>query len=124
MFRLPIFIIWLKDFIQPFDFQMRALEKYIRLALSGYWIDNALTPSPYSAEVYWLFNEIHALIMKEKHFLQVLKTLVYGKDAVWMLDDLMPFLALHYLQMPILLLKSIVHGTTWNKVNFCLGQVL
>ena len=102
---------------------MMYLEKSIRFALSGYWIETALYPAPES-EVYWLFNELSNLITKQKSLKDVLITLIYGTDAVWMSEDPMPFLALHYLQMPILLIKTILYGTVWRKVNFCLGQVL
>ena len=103
---------------------MKDLEKHIRFSLSGFWIESALTPASSETEVYWLFNELGDLVTKQKGIIDFMNTLIYGKDAVWMWEDPLPFLVLHYVQMPILLLKTIFNGTIWNKVNFCLGQVL
>ena len=54
-------------------------------------------------------------------FLDLVKN---GHDAVWQSDDPFPFLALNFLQIPALLIQALILGTQWNKVNFCLGQVL
>ena len=75
-------------------------------------------------EVYWLFNEIQAILTFQKPAIEFCRLILKGKEAVWRSEDPWPFLVLHYVQIPFLLLKAIFTGQEWNKVNFCLGQVL
>ena len=75
-------------------------------------------------EVFWLFNEIQAVCTLQKSVRDFSRLILSGNEAVWRPDDPLPFLVLHYVQIPFLLLKAIITGQEWSKVNFCLGQVL
>ena len=75
-------------------------------------------------EVYWLFQEVEKLLTNKTSLKEFIFMLRHRQDAVWRTDDPLPFLALNFIQMPVLLTNAIVRGTIWNKVNFCLGQVL
>ena len=75
-------------------------------------------------EIYWIFQEVEKLLTAESSLDRFLDLIQHGEDAVWQSDDPIPFLALNFLQIPWLLLVTIVNGSPWKKINFCLGQVL
>merc|ERR1712129_304315 len=75
-------------------------------------------------EVYWIFQELEKLFSGESSIKRFLHLVQHGQDAVWRVDDPLPFLVLNFVQIPWLLLVAIIKGTLWSKVNFCLGQVL
>jgi len=77
-----------------------------------------------NTEVYWFFQELEKLFKGETSLNRFLQLLINGKEAVWRIDDPVPFFVLNFLQIPRLLLHSIINRTIWSKVNFCLGQVL
>ena len=74
--------------------------------------------------VYWLYNELANLVTKQKNLEEILVTLRYGRDAVWSPQDPLPFIALNYVQMPILLLKTLFTGNLFQKVDFAEGLVI
>lgn len=75
-------------------------------------------------EVYWIFQELEKLFSGESSLKRFLNLVQHGQDAVWQIDDPLPFLVLNFVQIPWLLLVATIKGTLWSKVNFCLGQVL
>ena len=110
-----------------FHFQTHQLETIIRkiiLCESNDKIQPLKLTSKSQSEVYWLFNEIQAVLTFQKTASEFFRLILKGKEAVWRSEDPWPFLVLHYVQIPFLLLKAIFTGQEWNKVNFCLGQVL
>jgi hypothetical protein len=50
-------------------------------------------------------------------------TLSSGVDAVFDARDPLPFLALHYLQIPVLLAGNLARGNPWSKVDLCIGKI-
>jgi len=75
-------------------------------------------------EVYWFFQELNKLFSGESSLKRFLDLIRNGQDAVWRVDDPLPFLVLNFVQIPWLLLNATISGTVWSTVNFCLGQVL
>ena len=55
---------------------------------------------------------------------QRVQLVVTGRDAVFDAEDPMPFLALHYLQMIMALLRVVQKGTPWLKLDLCSGKVV
>lgn len=53
-----------------------------------------------------------------------LQTILRGRDAVFDPEDPKPFLALHYLQMTLNLLRVVKNGTPWLKLDLCSGKVV
>ena len=70
------------------------------------------------------FQELEKLFSGESSLKRFLNLVQHGQDAVWQIDDPLPFLVLNFVQIPWLLLVATIKGTLWSKVNFCLGQVL
>ena len=75
-------------------------------------------------EVFWFFQELNKLFNGESSLKRFLSLIRNGQDAVWRVDDPLPFLVLNFVQIPWLLLNATVSRTVWSTVNFCLGQVL
>ncbi len=105
---------------------MSSLEQVIRQGLEE--PDNLEDDKPLTIQgskpVYWFFNEVGTLLTGQGSLDQFLDSIQNGQEAIWRLDDPWPFLVLNFVQMPILLLKSLIFRRTFNKVNFCLGQPL
>ena len=104
---------------------MVELEKVLRSALNdeGYiqWTE-PLTPELWRPKVFWLFSELEGLANGLKSLDTTLDTLQHGQEAVWSADDPFPFLALNFLQTPVLFVKAILNGQMWNKVDFRLEK--
>ena len=56
--------------------------------------------------------------------LSLVDTLRHGRDAVFDPEDPLPFLALHYLQEALNLLRIVWLGTPWLKLDLCSGKVV
>lgn len=54
---------------------------------------------------------------------RLLRVILNGVDAVFSPEDPLPFLGLHYLQIPMLLLGNLVRGNPWKKVDLCIGKI-
>ncbi len=53
-----------------------------------------------------------------------LRVLAQVRDAIFDWNDPLPFLAVHHLQIPSLLLQSLRHGTPWVRVDFNIGKLI
>ena len=105
---------------------MMELEKVLRSALNNwrplhYSVKEPLTPKP-AKEIFWFCSEIVNLVTQRKSLDNVLDILKHGQEAVWMADDPLPFLALHFLQTPVLFIKAIINVKKWNLVDFRLEE--
>ena len=112
--------------------QAMVLERVIRTALTcpkgsvnGSMTTNyseIVTPKS-NTRVYWLYNELANLVTKQRKLEEVLETLRHGQDAVWNPQDPLPFLALNYIQMPVLLIKTFFQGRPFRRVDFAQGAI-
>jgi hypothetical protein len=55
---------------------------------------------------------------------KMVKTIRRGRDAIYDVEDPLPFLALHYLQETVNLLRIVWLGTPWLKLDLCSGKVV
>jgi hypothetical protein len=53
-----------------------------------------------------------------------LRVVLRGKDAVFDWSDPLPFLLLHHLHIPALLLRSLVRGRDWVRIDFNIGKLV
>merc|ERR1712106_1091815 len=85
--------------------------------------NNAIAvPDPNQKHVFWFHNEVGKLL-EGTSLIEVMSTIINGKDATWDVTDPLPFFLLPHLQIPTLLWAKIVTGENWSIVNFCLGQL-
>ncbi|MEH2463465.1 ATP-grasp domain-containing protein [Nostoc sp.] len=85
-----------------------------------------LEPLTNSKPTYWIYHEIWRLteIRSGKQLQTWLKNLVRGTDAVYRMDDPIPFLTLHHWQIALLLLKSLQQFKGWVKIDFNIGKLV
>ena len=53
-----------------------------------------------------------------------LRRIVRGKEAIFAWDDPIPFLAVHHLQIPALLVDNLRRGGAWHKIDFNIGKLV
>ena len=66
-----------------------------------------LRPAADSRPTYWLYHELWRILADPRHAGQRLAVLARGRDAVYDPDDPLPFLLLHHLQIPVLLVGNL-----------------
>ncbi len=86
-----------------------------------------IQPLPSSRPTYWLYHEIWRLVT---HLYapvivwQRLKIIAQGKDAIFDWADPLPFLLVHHLQIPSLLLQNLRQGKGWVRIDFNIGKLV
>ncbi|QSJ18443.1 ATP-grasp domain-containing protein [Nostoc sp. UHCC 0702] len=85
-----------------------------------------LQPLPTSKPTYWTYHEVWRLT-GIRSFTQ-LKTWIWniwrGTDAIYKLDDPLPFLMVHHWQIPLLLLKNLRRLKGWTRIDFNIGKLV
>ena len=89
-------------------------------------LSEPLQPLPDSKPTYWLYHEIWRL--NEVRSLGQLRTWVNrilgGKEAIFAVDDPLPFLMVHHWQIPLLLLESLRKLKGWVRIDFNMGELI
>lgn len=79
-----------------------------------------------SKPTYWLYHELWRLVTTRS--LTQLQTrlaiLRQGKDAIFQVNDPLPFLAVHHWQIPLLLLDNLRRGGGWTRIDFNIGKLI
>ena len=88
-----------------------------------------VTPKSTSKPTYWVAHEVSRILSALVRFQfrtawQRLRTIFRGKEAVFDLRDPLPFLMLHQLHMPALLLKAAISGRSWLRIDFNIGKLV
>jgi predicted ATP-grasp superfamily ATP-dependent carboligase len=93
---------------------------------SAYLDDDAaaVTPLAGSKPTYWIYHELWRLFTEPGNVRPRLRTIRRGTDAVFDWNDPLPFLLLHHLQIPWLLLQSLVRGKAWIRIDFNIGKLV
>ena len=84
----------------------------------------ALTPRPGSRPTYWLYHELWRLLTHPTDLSRRLRVIAEGKDAIFDWADPLPFLLVHHLQIPSLLLHNLVRGRDWTRIDFNIGKLV
>ncbi|MHC1561062.1 ATP-grasp domain-containing protein [Actinomycetospora sp. C-140] len=83
-----------------------------------------LTPHPDSRPTYWLYHELWRMVSRPSSIPERWRVLREGTDAVFDRDDPLPFLLLHHLQIPSLLLRNLVTGRPWIRLDVNIGKLV
>lgn len=85
-----------------------------------------LEPTPGVAPTYWLACEIERLtqVRRPAQLRRWAEHVRAGRDAVFDPTDPLPFVALHHLQIPSLLLRNLTRSGRWTHVDWCIGKVV
>ena len=87
--------------------------------------DHAMvTPTATSKPTYWIYHEVWRLIRGQGSRRGRLQIIRNGKDAIFDGADPLPFLLVHHLQIPSLLVSNLIHFKDWIKVDFNIGKIV
>jgi len=85
-----------------------------------------LQPLLDSKPTYWLYHEVWRL--NETRSLKQLQTwvknILRGKDAIFEINDPLPFLMVHHWQIPLLLLDNLRKLKGWVRIDFNIGKLV
>ncbi|MEC4813980.1 MAG: ATP-grasp domain-containing protein [Scytonema sp. PMC 1069.18] len=85
-----------------------------------------LQPLPNSKPTYWTYHEIWRLT-GIRSFAQLqtwIHNFLRGTDAIYKLDDPLPFLMVHHWQIPLLLLNNLRQLKGWTMIDFNIGKLV
>ena len=86
--------------------------------------DTPLEPLPTSRPTYWLYHELWRAISDPRRAAERWRVVREGKEAVFDRADPLPYLVLHHLQIPLLLLASLRSRGAWNRIDFNIGKLV
>jgi predicted ATP-grasp superfamily ATP-dependent carboligase len=86
----------------------------------------SIQPLATSKPTYWLYHELWRLteVRSLKRLKQWIQTIFHGKDAIFEMDDPLPFLMVHHWQIPLLLLDNLRKLKTWIRIDFNIGELI
>jgi carbamoylphosphate synthase large subunit len=84
--------------------------------------DPVLEPAPGSRPTYWIYHELWRLLTRPSRARW--RTITSGTDAIFDPTDPLPYLLVHHLQIPSLLLSSLCRGGSWIRVDFNIGKLV
>jgi predicted ATP-grasp superfamily ATP-dependent carboligase len=130
------------DFIQSEDGTVYAIECnprthsaitmfYNHLGVADAYLDQEplaepLQPLPDSNPTYWLYHEVWRLneIRSWKQLQTWVRNILRGKDAIFDVNDSLPFLMVHHWQIPLLLLDNLRKLRGWVRIDFNIGKLV
>ena len=83
----------------------------------------AVEPAADSRPTYWIYHEVWRLITQPGRGAR-LRIILRGKDAIFDWADPLPFLMVHHLQIPWLLLQNLMRGKDWIRIDFNIGKLV
>lgn len=85
-----------------------------------------IMPLPTSKPTYWLYHELWRLteVRSWAGFQAGLQKIVSGKDAIFQVNDPLPFLTVPHWQITLLLLKSLRQFKDWIRIDFNIGKLV
>ncbi|MDJ0392889.1 ATP-grasp enzyme [Rhodococcus sp. G-MC3] len=125
------------DFIEAADGQVYAIECnprthsaitmfYNHPGLAGAYLetaDDVLVPKPEAKPTYWIYHELWGLVTRSSRR-DRLRVITGGTDAIYAQWDPLPYLLVHHLQVPSLLLKNLRSGREWTRIDFNIGKLV
>ncbi len=83
-------------------------------------------PLPNSKPTYWLYHELWRLtqLRSWSDLGAWFEKLATGVDAMYRLEDPLPFLMVHHWQIPLLLLENLRRGRGWIRIDFNIGKLV
>lgn len=95
------------------------------------YLNPAPTPEPIeplsdSKPTYWLYHELWRLneVQSLRQLQKWLRTIGRGTDAVFTVNDPVPFLMVHHWQIPLLLLENLRQLRGWIRIDFNIGELI
>lgn len=82
-----------------------------------------VVPKSESKPTYWIYHELWRLLAEPSR-VQRIRTILGGTDAIFTAWDPIPYLLVHHLQIPSLLVRSLVGGHGWSRIDFNIGKLV
>ena len=79
-------------------------------------------PLTSSRPTHWLYHELMRLA-RDPSAARV-RSILWGKDAIFDWADPLPFLMVHHVQIPWLLLGNLVRLKVWVRIDFNIGKLV
>ncbi|MEI4272941.1 hypothetical protein TEK04_14530 [Klenkia sp. LSe6-5] len=86
--------------------------------------DTPLEPLPTSRPTYWLYHELWRALSRPGTARERWRVVREGTDAVFDRADPLPYLVLHHVQIPLLLLANLRTRGAWNRIDFNIGKLV
>ena len=89
-------------------------------------LEAPVRPLPTGRPTYWFYHEIWRLLTARswRTIVDRLKTIAHGRDAVFDWRDPLPFLMLHHVHIPLLLLGDLRERRGWVRIDFNIGKLV
>lgn len=125
------------DFIEAADGQIYAIECnprthsaitmfYNHPGLAGAYLEtnsDMLVPRDDAKPTYWIYHELWRLMTSAGRRGR-LRAIRRGTDAIYVRWDPMPYLLVHHLQIPSLLVQNLKSGRNWSRIDFNIGKLV
>jgi hypothetical protein len=83
-----------------------------------------ITPRFGARPTYWIYHEIWRLLTMGGSRRRRIATILRGKDAIFTWWDPLPYLMVHHLQIPALLIDNLRRRRGWTKIDFNIGKLV
>jgi predicted ATP-grasp superfamily ATP-dependent carboligase len=83
-----------------------------------------VTPTASSRPTYWIYHELWRLVTRPRSVRERIRVVARGKDAIFDWSDPLPFLIAHHVHIPWLLIKNLVAGRDWIRIDFNIGKLV
>jgi hypothetical protein len=81
-------------------------------------------PTAASRPTYWLYHELWRAVTDPRAAATPLRRILQGKEAIFAWDDPLPFLLVHHLQIPMLLIGNLRRRRKWTRIDFNIGKLV
>ena len=85
---------------------------------------DTVVPTPASRPTYWLYHELWRMVTHPSTAAQRLRVVAAGKDAIFDTSDPLPFLMVHHLHIPSLLVSNLARLHDWIRIDFNIGKLV
>ena len=83
-----------------------------------------IRPLASSRPTYWIYHELWRLVSNPRDAGHRLGVIARGRDAIFDWHDPLPFLLVHHLQIPALLLGNLRRRKGWIRIDFNIGKLV
>jgi predicted ATP-grasp superfamily ATP-dependent carboligase len=85
-----------------------------------------IQPLANAKPTYWLYHELWRLneVRSLKQLRLWMRNILHGKDAIFTVNDPLPFLMVHHWQIPILVLENLRKLQSWIRIDFNIGELI
>jgi predicted ATP-grasp superfamily ATP-dependent carboligase len=89
-------------------------------------IPTTLQPLPDAKPTYWLYHELWRLteVRSLSQLKQRLQKITREKEAIFSVDDPLPFFMVYHWQIPLLLLDALWQQKGWIRIDFNIGELI